>query len=56
MSKVVSIRLPKDTAEKLKLLACRLSLEQKKEVRWTALLRQAIDKLLEEGREREAHT
>jgi hypothetical protein len=48
MSEVVSFRLPKGTVTQLKMLACRLSLERKKEIRWTALVKQAIDTLLQE--------
>jgi hypothetical protein len=47
MSEVVSVRLPKGTVAKLKMLACQLSLDQQREVRWTELLKQAIDQLLQ---------
>jgi hypothetical protein len=45
MSEVVSIRLPKGTVARLKMLSFRLSLEQKKEIRWTALLKEAVEKV-----------
>jgi hypothetical protein len=48
MSEVLSVRLPAGTVKNLKLLACRLSLEQNREIRWTTLLKQAIDRLLQD--------
>jgi hypothetical protein len=48
MSEVLSVRLPKGTVTQLKLLACRLSVEQNREIRWTTLLKQAIDRLLQD--------
>lgn len=55
MSEVVSVRLPKGTVARLKLLACKVSLEKNQEVRWTALLKQAVDRLLQEQGGRGAH-
>jgi hypothetical protein len=46
VSEVVSIRLPKGTLQKLKLLACRQSLEEQREVRWTTIVRKAIEAIL----------
>jgi hypothetical protein len=46
MTEVVSIRLPAGTITQLKLLACKRSLEQGREVRWTSLLKEAIAQLL----------
>ncbi len=52
MTEVVSLRLPKGTLDRLKLVACQKSLQARKEIRWTALLRAAIEKvLLEEASE-----
>jgi predicted DNA-binding protein len=45
-SEVVSVRLPTGMIQRLKLLACRRSLELKREVRWTTLVREAIEKVL----------
>jgi hypothetical protein len=50
MSEVVSIRLPRGTLARLKLLACRRSLELQREVRWSAIVKAAIDKVLEEDK------
>ena len=46
MSKVVSIRLADEAVLRLKLLACKLSLQQQKDVRWTALVREALEQIL----------
>jgi predicted DNA-binding protein len=45
-SEVVSIRLPAGTTRRLKRLACRKSLQERREVRWTALVREAIERVL----------
>jgi hypothetical protein len=46
MSEVVSIRLPNGTLQKLKLLACRQSLDEQREVRWTTIVRKTIEAVL----------
>ena len=46
MTEVVSVRVPQGTRTQLKLLACRESLEQQREIRWAALVRQAIHQVL----------
>jgi hypothetical protein len=45
-SEVVSLRVPLGTANKLKLLAARRSLQERREVRWSRLVRDAIRVLL----------
>jgi hypothetical protein len=45
-TKVVSVRLPLGTVTRLKLLACKRSLEQQQEIRWTSIVREAIEKVL----------
>jgi predicted DNA-binding protein len=50
-SEVVSLRLPQGTLEKLKLLACRLSLNERREIRWTRIVREAIRTILSENEE-----
>jgi hypothetical protein len=49
-TEIVSIRLPKGAREKLKLLACERSLKERREVRWTALVRQAIEAIVGEAK------
>jgi hypothetical protein len=46
MSEVASIRLPEGTVAQLKRLSFRKSLEENKEIRWTTLVRAAIEKIL----------
>jgi hypothetical protein len=48
MSEVLSFRVPKGTVARLKLVACQVSLERKMAVRWTALVKEALDRLLQE--------
>jgi hypothetical protein len=53
MSEVVSVRLPEGTVARLKLIAWRRSLEQRREVRWTSILKDAIDGVLAQERARD---
>jgi hypothetical protein len=45
-TEVISLRLPRGTVIKLKLLACQRSLEQQREVRWASIVKDAIEKVL----------
>jgi hypothetical protein len=48
-TKVVSFRLPEGSLTKLKLLACKRSLEQGREVRWASIVKQTLEDLLAEA-------
>ena len=48
MTKVVSLRLPEGTITRLKLFDCQQSLKQGREVRWTTMIRDIIEKTLVE--------
>jgi hypothetical protein len=45
-SEVVSLRLPIGTVDKLKLLACRRSLQERREIRWTRIVKDMIQIIL----------
>jgi hypothetical protein len=53
-SEVLGVRVDRGTVTQLKLLACRLSLEQGEALPWTRLVRQAIERLLAEKASRGA--
>jgi hypothetical protein len=46
MSEVVAVRMPGGTKKRLRMLACRLSLERNEEIRWSALVKAAVEGLL----------
>ena len=45
-TEVLSVRVPRGTTDKLKLLACKLSLEQNRPFGWSFLVKAAIDNVL----------
>jgi len=47
-NEVISVRVPKGTRTHLCLAACRASLEEKREVTWSSLVKLAIERLLQE--------
>jgi hypothetical protein len=46
MTEIVSIRLPEGTLAQLKRVSFKKSLEENREIRWTTLVRAAIEKIL----------
>jgi hypothetical protein len=54
MMRLVSIRLPQDTVERLRALARREAAQRNKDVTWSGLVRRAIDALLATGPEKAA--
>jgi hypothetical protein len=47
-TEVISMRVPKGTVNRLQMVACEKSLQAGKQIRWTSLLKQAIERVLQE--------
>jgi hypothetical protein len=50
-TEIVSLRLPMGTRDKLRLFACQQSIDQQRDVRWTTIVREALEAILSRARE-----